>query len=99
MTESFTERRAKTRKTTECVLRESLAHNGHKHIAEAVGFNPSNMSRLLSGEQNVSFERMCAIIDAAGLKLVPVDDMLINPEDHKAIARLAIKRLKYEAGL
>jgi len=89
---------ASARKSTESKLREAMAHEGHKVIAEAVGFDSSNVSRLLSGDQTTSFQRLCKIIDAAGLKLVPADARTIDPEDHKTLAKYAIKRIEYEAG-
>jgi len=91
--------RASTRKSSESKLRDAMAHEGHKVIAEAVGFDSSNLSRVLSGDQTTSFERLCMLIDAAGLKLVSASDTTIDPEDHKTLAKYAIKRIEYEAGL
>jgi len=80
-------------------LREAFAHHGHKNVAEAAGFESSNLSRILNGDQTTSLKRFCAMIDAAGLRLVEATDEVVDPNRYKQLSVWAIEAIKNEAGL
>jgi len=86
--------RASTRKSTESILREALAHEGHKVVAERVGFNASNITRLLSGDQSANLKRFCAIIDGSGLKLVHSQESFIETSKLKSMAKICAEHFQ-----
>jgi len=88
MSEVLMMRREIARKKAEMKLRDALTHEGHKSVAEALGISASNITKYLSGDQTTSLERFCAIIDAVGLKLVPAEELTVNKEDYKLMAKL-----------
>jgi len=77
-----------SRKTTEAKLRDALAHEGHKAVSNILGISSSNISKYLSGSQTTSLERFCALIDAAGLKLVDEDELSVDPAEYKNMAKI-----------
>ena len=55
--------------TIERVLRQSLSQPGSA-VAEAAGWDSSNVSRFLSGQQGVPIGKIDAIVAAAGYVLI-----------------------------
>jgi len=97
MTESSNNNYASARKSTESILREALAHEGHKQVAERIGFNASNISRLLSGDQTTHFKRFCDMVDACGLKLVPNDEIHVERENFRLMAKICSSHFEHLA--
>jgi len=89
---------ATARKTTEAKLRDALAHEGHKTVSDALGISSSNISKYLSGDQTTSLERFCAMIDAAGLKLVDADEFSVDPAEYKNMAKICAAHFGRIAG-
>jgi len=79
---------ATARKCAEAKLRDALAHEGHRVISKSLGISSSNISKYLSGDQKTTLERFCSIVDAAGLKLVASDELTVDPDEHKNMAKL-----------
>ena len=55
--------------TIERVLRQNLSQPGSA-VAEAAGWDASNVSRVLSGQQGVPVAKLDAIVGAAGYVLI-----------------------------
>ena len=62
-------RTSHTAGTIERVLRQSLSQPGSA-VAEAAGWDSSNVSRFLSGQQGVPIGKIDAIVAAAGYVLI-----------------------------
>ncbi len=94
MSEVLSMNHASTRKSTESILREALAHEGHKVVADRMGFNASNITRLLSGDQSASLKRFCDMIDGSGLKLVHAQESFIETHTLKAMAKICAEHFQ-----
>jgi predicted transcriptional regulator len=67
---------------------EALRHIsevGQNKIAEAIGVSPPTVSRFVSED----LERACLILATVGLKVVPIDRLVVKKHMFEAIATLA----------
>ena len=55
-------------------LKHALIDKGwsNAHLAELLGMNPGNLSRIINHPMTVKFETLCIIADKLGLKELPI---------------------------
>lgn len=75
---------ARARKNTSAILR-ALAAVGQVRVAEQLGISESTVSRMKDAE----LDRIGELLAACGLKAVPVDLQLFEPERIQALQVLA----------
>lgn len=93
------------RKSSQVLLR-SLARMPLEQLAQALTKDESTASRVRSGEARVTVGEFCELVDAAGMKLVPISKVCVDREKYEALATLAaaamsdrdtVRRLVWEA--
>ena len=65
-------------------------------LAERLGMNQGNLSRLLGGKQDISYRRLCAIAAALGVKTSDLVSYAENGDDQAARWRRLYSQLPEE---
>lgn len=84
---------AGARKSAQAVM-HGLARQPLSVLAEAAGVDESVASRMRSGEARATLAQYCALLDAAGLRVVPSDRACIDRERLDAITKLLAAALQ-----
>lgn len=71
-----------------------IAANKNAAVAEAIQSDESHVSRITSGERGLRLDQLEPFFTTLGLKVVPVEAQLIDPEYLGALETLS--RLKLE---
>lgn len=79
---------ATPRKWTQFVL-QRLAKAPLQGLAEALDKDDSQVCRIRSGEQRVTFSEALRLIEALGCKVVDIDARCVNRERYEALATIA----------
>ncbi|HEX7387831.1 MAG TPA: CII family transcriptional regulator [Castellaniella sp.] len=74
----------------QAVILQRLADVTQEHAAACMGVSPSTVSRAVTDD----LERICQILAVIGLQVSATDSMVVEPEEMRALKRMALKYLQ-----
>lgn len=87
------QRRAIARKTgasLQATVLQQLARTTQDHAADCMGISASTLSRFVS---DGALQRACHLLATLGLQLATADSVVVEPEELRALKRMAVKYL------